>query len=132
MSVTKNSRWSCYWCISTLAFDSCLSSQLNYSTKGTPGLLSLNIFEGCIEVNYCPCENGLMPSGVTFQRVGVQWPEGLSGNHIGFSGKRYLSRNKGDWRRIDVNPSSRPESAIKILNWQSQGEKTELSDILLG
>lgn len=73
-----------------------------------------------------------MASGVTFKKVGVQCPEGLNGNHTGFSGKRYLPRNKGDWKRIDVNPSSRPESAIKILNWQLQGEKTELSDILLG
>lgn len=41
-----------------------------------------------------PCQNGKMASGVTFQRVGVQWPEGLNGNPIGFSGKRYLPRKK--------------------------------------
>lgn len=30
----------------------------------------------------------------------VQGPEGLSGNHIGFSGERYLPRKKGEQRRI--------------------------------
>lgn len=34
-------------------------------------------------MNYYPLSNGLMASGVPLQSVGVQWPEGLSGNHIG-------------------------------------------------
>lgn len=33
-----------------------------------------------------------MASEVTFHRVGVQWPEGLSGNHAAFDGKTYLPR----------------------------------------
>lgn len=40
-----------------------------------------------------------MASGVPFQRVGVQWPEGSGGNHIGFGGKRYLPRK----RRVEKN-----------------------------
>lgn len=39
-----------------------------------------------------------MASGVTFQRVGVQWPEGLSGNHIGFSGKKESAKKE---RRLE-------------------------------
>lgn len=56
-------------------------------------------FEGCIDLKAdlkglwrwitIPCQNGMMASG-------VQWPEGLNGNPIGFSGKRDFPRKKVD------------------------------------
>lgn len=40
------------------------------------------------------CQNVLMASGVTVQRVEVQGPEGLGGNHIGFRGESYMPGEK--------------------------------------
>lgn len=78
-------------------------------------------------MNYFSCQNGLMASEVSFQKVGAQWPEGLGGNHIGFGGKRSLPRKRGEWRRNHVDPSSRPYSALTVITQlaiQGKGNKT--------